>query len=172
MRERKRPAHGVYMDADGPIIVYDTICARDRLPWLANDTCHRMLIDAWTRANARLVGHYVIMPDYVHLFAATKRKTGTDSLFGGLKSVSVPAFRGAMDIDYRSWVKYWKRLFTFAHGHDAWRFQDDHWDRRLRSNESYAQKWDYLRQNPVRKGLVSNPDAWPYQGELNELHWL
>ena len=45
------------------------------------------------------------------------------------------------------------------------------WDRQLRTGESYAQKWEYVRNNPVRKGLVANADDWPYQGELNVLEW-
>ena len=29
----------------------------------------------------------------------------------------------------------------------------------------------YVRLNPVRAGLVNEADAWPHQGELNELRW-
>ena len=50
-------------------------------------------------------------------------------------------------------------------------FQPDCWDRQLRSGESYSQKWQYVRNNPVRKGLVANADDWPYQGEMNVLQW-
>ena len=50
-------------------------------------------------------------------------------------------------------------------------FQRDCWDRQLRTGESYKQKWEYVRNNPVRKGLVANADEWPYQGELNVLAW-
>ena len=39
-------------------------------------------------------------------------------------------------------------------------------DHLLRSEESYAQKWDYVRENPVRAGLVKNVEDWPYAGEL------
>jgi hypothetical protein len=37
------------------------------------------------------------------------------------------------------------------------RWQTDHWDRRLRSDESYAEKWEYVRCNAVRHGLVARP---------------
>ena len=50
-------------------------------------------------------------------------------------------------------------------------WQRDCWDRQLRTGESYAQKWEYVRNNPVRKGLVANADDWLYQGELNVLDW-
>jgi putative transposase len=36
----------------------------------------------------------------------------------------------------------------------------------LRSDESVAGKWHYIRQNPVRAGLVVDPDDWPYQFQL------
>ncbi|HEY2681003.1 MAG TPA: hypothetical protein VGI59_06740 [Candidatus Udaeobacter sp.] len=38
-------------------------------------------------------------------------------------------------------------------------------DHVLRSDESYAEKWNYVRANPVRAGLVNDPD-WPYAGEI------
>ena len=40
---------------------------------------------------------------------------------------------------------------------------DDHL---LRSDESYAAKWDYVFQNPVRAGLVNRVEDWPYAGEI------
>ena len=36
----------------------------------------------------------------------------------------------------------------------------------LRSDESYSQKWNYVRENPVRAGLVKSAADWPYQGEI------
>lgn len=45
-------------------------------------------------------------------------------------------------------------------------WQRGFFDHVLRSDESYAQKWNYVRQNPVRPGLVKNADDWPFSGEL------
>ena len=50
-------------------------------------------------------------------------------------------------------------------------FQAHSFHHRLRQNESYSEKWDYVRHNPVRAGLANDADTWPYQGELNELRW-
>ena len=50
-------------------------------------------------------------------------------------------------------------------------FQRDCWDRQLRTGEIYTQKWEYVRNNPVRKGLVANADDWPYQGRMNIIEW-
>ncbi len=54
---------------------------------------------------------------------------------------------------------------TGPHGNDPiW--QRGFFDHVLRSNESYSQKWNYVRENPVRAGLVENADDWPYAGEI------
>jgi hypothetical protein len=42
-------------------------------------------------------------------------------------------------------------------------------DHVLRSTESYSEKWNYVRDNPVRAGLVSNADEWKYSGEVELL---
>jgi REP-associated tyrosine transposase len=45
-------------------------------------------------------------------------------------------------------------------------WQRGFFDHLLRSDESYAQKWNYVRENPVRAGLLTNADDWPYSGEI------
>ena len=41
-----------------------------------------------------------------------------------------------------------------------WRWQEGCFDRLLRSNELLSEKWEYLRQNPIRAGLAVDPDEW------------
>jgi hypothetical protein len=45
-------------------------------------------------------------------------------------------------------------------------WQREYFDHVLRSGESYAQKWDYVRENPVRAGLVTSWDHWRYVGRV------
>jgi hypothetical protein len=42
----------------------------------------------------------------------------------------------------------------------AW--QRDFFDHRLRAEDSFREKADYISMNPVRKGLVENPGQWAY----------
>jgi putative transposase len=147
--QRHRPAHGVRVESATPTIVFITACTRDRQPWLASAHVHDLLRSAWASATAWQVGRYVIMPDHVHLFAAP----------------------GEPELPLESWMKFWKSLVRQQGGDALGRWQPGHWDRRLRSDERYAEKWDYVRNNPVRHGLVSDADRWPYQGEIHELRW-
>ena len=45
-------------------------------------------------------------------------------------------------------------------------WEEGFFDHILRSDESYLQKWNYVRENPVRAGLVKSEVDWPYQGEI------
>ncbi len=54
-------------------------------------------------------------------------------------------------------------------GHHAPHWQKGFFDHVVRSEDSYEGSWQYVRENPVRKGLVEKAEDWPYQGELNEV---
>jgi putative transposase len=49
-------------------------------------------------------------------------------------------------------------------GQTIW--QRGFFDHVLRNDESYAEKWQYVVLNPVRKGFVSRHEDWPYAGEV------
>jgi putative transposase len=147
--QRKHPAHGVLYVEGQPTIIFDTICTKDRNPWLANEEVHQCLREVWTDASAWLVGRYIIMPDHIHMFAALTKD----------------------EIEYENWVKYWKSQFTKRHKVAAHRWQVDNWDTRMRTGRQYEDKWEYVRFNAVRHNLVQRPEDWPYQGVLNELRW-
>ena len=147
--QRKHLASGVYHAGHQPTIVFLTVCTEDRAPWLAQDVVHPIIVDVWRAAAAWTVGFYLLMPNHVHLFCAPH-------------DLAIPL---------ANWVKYWKGLLHRRGLDPSWRWQSGQWDTRLRRSDNYHEKWEYVRQNPVRKGLVSRPDEWPYQGVLNELRW-
>ena len=60
-----------------------------------------------------------------------------------------------------------KKLLTLGFQKPHW--QEGFFDHLLRSHDSYSEKWDYVRMNPVQAGLSRTPEAWPYQGEITKL---
>ena len=96
------------------------------------------------------MGRYMIMPDHIHFFAAAT------------ESGVVP---------YENWVKYWKSQFCKRHKVPEHRWQTDHWDTRMLSEQTYEEKWEYVCENPVRAGLIARREDWPFQGEIHELRW-
>lgn len=71
------------------------------------------------------------------------------------------------------WLKGWKsissRRLSRLLGVDPPLWQGDTFDHILRSAESYAGKWVYVRENPVRHGLVARAEDWEWQGEIHSL---
>lgn len=150
---RSQPAHfsGVE-DGERSTVFFVTVCTEGRAPILAVDAMHALLIKAWNAASAYQVGRYMIMPDHVHLFC----RPGAEE----------------HSTDLRRWVAFWKSWSARRWSmHDGRLWQRDFWDRQMRSGESYSAKSDYLRENPVRSGLVDDAAAWPYQGEMHSFLW-
>jgi putative transposase len=111
-----------------------------------------VILDAWKAATHWQVGRYVILPDHIHLFCAP--------------GVFPPE-------SLKNWIGFWRNQVT-RNWHDREQlplWQREFWDRQLRHADSYTAKWEYVRNNPVRHAYVNDPDAWPYQGELNILEW-
>ena len=116
---------------------------------LASDAVHAAFVKFATQAYSErniAVGRYVIMPDHLHLFIRGPDGFQLGRWIGMLKQVLAKATSPV-----RAKSPIWQRGF---------------FDHVLRSDESYAQKWNYVRENPVRAGLVTNADNWPYAGEV------
>ena len=136
-------------------VFFVTACTHRRRALLASDVVHTSFVRFSRRAydeHGIAVGRYVIMPDHIHLFVC-----GTD------------------DFELGRWMGMLKQCLEKALAVTASptgrRLQKTIWQRRffdhvLRSEESYAQKWKYVRDNPLRAGLVENSEDWPYAGEI------
>jgi REP element-mobilizing transposase RayT len=153
LSQRKSPVHCPPVASHNrSVIVFLTVCTAQRKPFLACEDVHQLLLASWQVANNWVVGRYVLMPDHVHLFCA-------------------PA--SLQPLPLAKWVQFWK-----SHTSNRWPrpeerpvWQKSFWDTQLRRDDSYGTKWEYVRQNPVRRALVAKAEDWPYQGELNILEW-
>ena len=62
-------------------------------------------------------------------------------------------------VGIRKFIFRFKRVCGYGRGIQWQRGAFDH---RIRSKDSYAEKWEYILLNSVRAGLVTHPDLWPY----------
>lgn len=148
---RRHPAHHPPRERHNQAVIFlVTVCTKNRKPFLANTEAHELLLTAWRNATSWHVGRYVIMPDHLHLFCS-------------------PAETPARSV--KQWVRFWKaevsRHWPRPGEQPVW--QVDFWDRQLRKDEHYAERWEYVRNNPVRAGLAATAEEWPWQGEIHEL---
>jgi REP element-mobilizing transposase RayT len=150
---RRHPVHQPIVDpVNGSIIVFVTVCSKQKKPILAEATKVEVVIESWLAAKSWLIGHYVIMPDHIHFFCAP----GT-----------FPA------LPLKQWIRYWKNLASrnWPHASEQPIWHRDFWDTQLRQGENYTSKWECVFQNPVRAGLVKKAEDWAFQGEINSLSW-
>ena len=75
-----------------------------------------------------------------------------------------------MKFTIERWTAFWKDQFAKTHP-DVGTFQRGGFHHRLRDAENYSNKWQYVRENPVRQRLVERPDGWPYFKSVPEIRW-
>ncbi len=93
------------------------------------------------------------MPDHFHAFVALdERELTLASWMKSLKNALSNTLR-SMDVA----APHWQKGF---------------FDHVLRSSESYSEKWNYVRENPVRAGLVDAWENWPYRGQVFPLEYM
>lgn len=133
-------------------------------PWVADGAVFFITLNTRTRAGAPLLEHnrpgrlwenachqmdcghwwprlFLVMPDHLHLLASF---------------APIPGMQAMM--------KEWKR-WTACTLKIEW--QRDYFDHRIRNIREYEEKALYIRQNPVRKQLVANPQDWPHVWEAS-----
>ncbi len=138
---------GVWIDWP---IYFITTCTLKRRRILASRQVAEILADEWRAAHQRhdfAIGRYVIMPDHVHFFCSAE-----------LNAKRLPTFMQA----WKQWTS--KQM---ARAQFSWkRLAEEFFDR---SSESYNQNWKYVKENPVRAGLVTSSDEWLWQEEIESL---
>lgn len=137
----------IFQPYNAPLF-FVTICTLHRRKIPSLPIAEQALVTYGARALSTFnvaLGRYVIMPDHLHFFV-----------------------RGDQSFALGKWVKGTKRAIQQALPDEEERslWQPGFFDHLLRSDESYAQKWEYVRQNPVRAGLIESAEDWPYQGEI------
>ena len=71
MEKRRHPAHPPVRERfNEPVIIFLTVCSKDRKPLFARADSVGVIVDAWRQAESWSVGRYVVMPDHLHLFCA------------------------------------------------------------------------------------------------------
>jgi putative transposase len=136
-------------------VYFVTFCVEERKHVLADPRAWQVILRTCERLNEWTTLAVISMPDHLHILAA-------------------PLDREASVSAYSKWFKRW---FNEAYCRPSvsdgrrfiqtWQWQEGCFDRLLRSDESFSDKWAYLRENPVRASLVTDSDDWPYQFACN-----
>ena len=137
-----------------------TICAEGHAPWIADEVkigravaprppspitpletiAPLILREARENHNRGIwwLALFLVMPDHLHFIVN----------IGGRGATALPRV-----------IANFKHLLSARYG---LRFQRDFFDTRLRDDAHFAEEYDYILGNPVRKGLCVAPANWPY----------
>ncbi len=85
---------------------------------------------------------FLLMPDHIHMIVGFNRQHRVEAV-----------------------LIAWKRYVATKHK-IVW--QQGFFEHRLRRNESADEKAEYIRQNPVRAGLVQDAAEWPFLLEMRD----
>lgn len=141
---RRRLPH--HQKSDRPMFVTFRTLTRDSLPPSARTLIlEHCLHDHGTKMTLHVA---VIMPEHVHMLLTPLR-------------------------DAAGWPIPLSKILQAIKGASAYRvnrlsgrtgplWQDESFDHVLRSDESFADKVEYIRQNPVRRGLARIPEDYPW----------
>lgn len=114
-------------------------CAERGCNQLCLPTVGRALLDAVRFYHERqdwFVRLFLLMPDHVQALIAPAQEKSLGRLLSDWKG--------------------------FAATQPGVSWQKSFFDHRLRSHESWGEKASHVRQNPVRAGLISEGEKWPY----------
>jgi REP element-mobilizing transposase RayT len=129
-----------------------TIIAKDRKPVFKNPefACEviEILLDLRTKLNFNLYA-YCLMPDHFHtIIGGGDSSKSLSEICGSFKSITNRAYwkygRG----------KLWQRQF---------------YDHIIRNEEDFFETIHYIKQNPVRKGLVEKWEDWEFTDRIDFL---
>jgi REP element-mobilizing transposase RayT len=141
---RRRLPH--YQKDSRALFVTFRACCLDSLPGSVRDLVLRHIIyDHGTKANFHAA---VVMPEHVH-FLFTPLRDANGYLYSLVEILQ--AIKGAS-----------AHSVNRALGRSGPVWQDESFDHVLRGVESLPQKLEYIRQNPVRRGLVKRPEDYPW----------
>ena len=130
----------IYLRWEQSAVYFVTLCVHRRALVLANAVTHAAVSEVTDDLRSWTVVAGVIMPDHLHCFVAPKND----------RELSVGDFSTGF-----------KRLLRQRLAHE-WQWQRGCFDRLLRSDDRFSEKWEYVRENPVRAGLVQKWQEWPF----------
>ena len=134
-------------------LFFITVGTFDRKSVLANDAVHNQFVAFGKERSCHgiAIGQYVIMPDHIHFFIRLAPQYKLGATVGFLKKALSVALK--------------------ENGNSLPHWQPGFFDHMVRNAASYAEKWEYVYQNPVRAELVRSADEWPYSGQIVPLRY-
>jgi putative transposase len=144
---RKHLDHTTHFAGRFGAIYFVTICCERRgVNQLCRKTTAAMIFETARRYHADCRWHLrllLLMPDHLHMLVGIEGEDSLSKIIRDFKRATARFARAD-----------WQRNF---------------FDHRLRHEESLRQKEDYVRENPIRAGLIKGGEPWPFMLAAEDL---
>ena len=144
----------VWLPENQRVIYFVTVCCHSRRRIFVSDIAVRIALESLVKCTSATDWELLqicFMLDHVHLVISPMRERE--------QKVSRVMQR---------WKSSSKQRLNRA-GVEGMVWQNEFFDRLLRSDESFTDKWRYIEMNPVRGGLCDVPENYPYLGKPEEI---
>ena len=140
-----------------------TFCTHKRIPILTNASFRKVIVECLEEVRKSyglcLLG-YVIMPEHIHLVVVPPKELKLGPVIGELKRISAKRIHELLHVNNGDLIE---RLIVTRNGRQRFAlWQRRCFDHNCRSDESVWEKIEYCHNNPVTRGLVSEPDDWQW----------
>ena len=142
-----------------------TFSCYQQLPLLNRDRSRYWLITAIIETKKKYkysLWAYVIMPEHVHLLVYPLVQIYNISLF--LKAIKMSVARKAKHYLQENKHEWLDKLTVKRGSRKVFRFWQSGpgYDRNIKTEEELFEKFNYIHNNPVKRGLVLAPEEWAW----------
>ena len=109
----------------------------------------------------------VIMPNHIHLMVSTREGFELPDIIRDFKRHTATKITGLLEQDNEKLLLYIFRKAGQKQGTKIKIWQDDYHPIAILSDKWFHEKMNYMHNNPVRKGFVTNPEDWKYSSARN-----
>lgn len=114
-----------------------------------------MIIENWNYFDKKkydLIA-FVVMSNHVHILIKSYKEISLSEVIHSWKSYTSKKFKGILEaVNYNS---------NDIEGNDI-RWRRDYWDRYIRDEQHFISAVNYIHNNPVKAGMCSSPEEWPF----------
>jgi len=139
-----------------------TATLRNFTPVFLDDRAVSIVFDSldFIRANKGLkIYAYVVMPEHIHLMAGSDTQD-ISALIGGFKSFTSRKIAEMLATGNPARLNKLKKAAYNGQNHAVW--QETFRSELVYGNKFFAEKTNYIHNNPVRRGLVECPADWKH----------
>ena len=158
-----------FLDTEG-CIYFMTMTVIENIPVFTNQRYASILIDNlnfYREQQGLSIYYYVIMDNHLHMIAS--HPDDICKIIQSFKSYTAMVLLKALENDKRKWILHLMKTFKKnSKAHSRYQFwQEGSHPQLIQHIDVLKQKAEYIHANPVKRGLVREPEHWYYSSATN-----